>query len=253
MLRIDDISYSIAGRPLFERASASIPGGHKVGLVGPNGAGKTTLFKVLTGETPATEGTLTFRDRPIIQQPAFRRVRNGIGRTFQVARVFLDMTAGENIIIAIERRMRMAGEPMGPWYDFRPSRAIRNEALHRLAEVGLDREVETEARFLSHGDKKRLELALSLALQPDVLMLDEPTAGMSPPDRSETVRLLKRLKAERGFTMMMTEHDMDVVFGLADSVMVLNYGEIIARGAPEAVRADPIVREVYLGREVSHA
>jgi branched-chain amino acid transport system ATP-binding protein len=227
--------------------------GATLALIGPNGAGKTTLFKVLTGESPATSGSIRFRGEEIVKESASRRVQRGIGRTFQVARVFLEMTALENLVVAIERRHRMAKLPLGRWYDFRPSAAIVREARNWLANVGLESVADTEARFISHGDKKRLELALSLALQPKVLMLDEPTAGMSPTDRHETVRLLARLKAEQGVTIMMTEHDMDVVFGLADAMMVLNYGEVISRGTPEEVRTDPTVRQVYLGHEGSHA
>jgi len=253
ILEVRDLRKSYGAMPILKGIDFDLVRGGALALIGPNGAGKTTLFKVLTGETPATSGSVSYAGEEIVKLSAFRRVRKGIGRTFQVARVFLEMSALENVIVAIERRMRMAGQPLGRWYDFRPSPQIRREAMVRLAEVGLDRQCAMEARFLSHGDKKRLELAISLALEPEVLMLDEPTAGMSPSDRQDTVKLLKRLKAERGFTMMMTEHDMDVVFGLADSAMVLNYGEIIARGSLEAVRDDPMVREVYLGHEAHDA
>jgi branched-chain amino acid transport system ATP-binding protein len=239
--------------PILKGIDFDLADGATLAMIGPNGAGKTTLFKVLTGETPATEGSIRFYGEEIVGESAFRRVARGIGRTFQVARVFLEMTARENVIVAIERRRRMTGQPLGRWYDFRPSAEIVEEAGQWLASVALDRVAGTEARFISHGDKKRLELAVALALKPKVLMLDEPTAGMSPSDRHETVKLLARLRVEQGITMMMTEHDMDVVFGLADTIMVLNYGKIIARGLPEAVRNDPTVREVYLGREVANA
>ena len=223
--------------------------GLTLAMIGPNGAGKTTLFKVLTGEAPASGGSVRFMGRDITREPAFRRVRLGIARTFQVARVFHDMTALDNIVVAVERRRSARGESTGPWRAVRPAAAVRAEAGDWLAEVGLTRVAGVEARLLSHGDKKRLELAGALALEPRVLMLDEPTAGMSPSDRHETVRLLARIKSERGVTILMTEHDMDVVFGLADVLMVLNYGEIIAQGAPAQIRADPTVRAVYLGRE----
>ncbi|MCL7466734.1 ABC transporter ATP-binding protein [Phaeovulum sp. NW3] len=253
ILEARDIRKSYGAVPILKGVDLDLTRGGTHALIGPNGAGKTTLFKVLTGETPANGGSVRFSGKEIVKLPAFRRVQQGIGRTFQVARVFMEMTALENIMVTIERRMRMAGEKVGVWYDFRPSPAVRKEAMIRLSEVGLENRAETEARYLSHGDKKRLELSLSLTLEPEILMLDEPTAGMSQSDRHETVALLKRLKAERGFTMLMTEHDMDVVFGLADAAMVLNYGEIIACGTPEAVRRDPLVREVYLGQEATSA
>jgi branched-chain amino acid transport system ATP-binding protein len=239
--------------PILKDVDVDLEDHSTLALIGPNGAGKTTLFKVLTGETPANAGSVKLRGNEIVRESVFSRVARGIGRTFQVARVFQEMTARENVVVAIERRRRMAHEPLGRWYDFRASPDVVKEAGDWLGNVGLAAVAGTEARFLSHGDKKRLELAVALSLEPKILMLDEPTAGMSPSDRHETVRLLARLKDEQGVTIMMTEHDMDVVFGLADTVMVLNYGEVISRGAPEAVRADPTVREVYLGREVGNA
>jgi branched-chain amino acid transport system ATP-binding protein len=248
-----DIHKSYGTVKVLKGVNIDLEEGATLAMIGPNGAGKTTLFKVLTGETNASSGSIRFRDDEIVKESATQRVRRGIGRTFQVARVFLEMTAQENLVVAIERRMRMAREPTGRWYDFRPSPAIVREAREWLSNVGLRLVENTEARFISHGDKKRLELALSLALKPRILMLDEPTAGMSPSDRHETIKLLSRLKTESGITMMMTEHDMDVVFGLADQLMVLNYGEVISRGKPEDVRVDPVVREVYLGQEGGHA
>ncbi|MFT4149366.1 MAG: ATP-binding cassette domain-containing protein [Paracoccaceae bacterium] len=253
ILEARNIRKSYGAVPILKGLDFDLVKGGTHALIGPNGAGKTTLFKVLTGETSATDGSIRLAGEEIVRAPAFRRVQKGIGRTFQVARIFLDMSALENLMVTVERRLRMTGRPTGPWYDFRPSADVRREAMARLAEVGLDSRAETPSRYLSHGDKKRLELALALALEPEILMLDEPTAGMSPPERHRTVDLLKRLKAERGFTMLMTEHDVDVIFGLADAAMVLNYGEIIARGTPEAVRQDPMVREVYLGQEDANA
>lgn len=239
--------------PILKGIDFDLTEGATHALIGPNGAGKTTLFKVLTGETPATAGSVKLHGEEIVKLPAFKRVTRGIGRTFQVARVFMEMTALENLIVTIERRRRMAKESTGVWWDFRPDAEITREARARLEEVSLGNKGHMEARYLSHGDKKRLEIAVALALEPSLLMLDEPTAGMSPSDRHEVVALLKTLKTERGFTMLMTEHDMDVIYGLADTAMVLNYGEIIARGAPLEVRDDPVVREVYLGQEASHA
>lgn len=248
-----DIHKSYGAVKVLKGVNIDLEDGSTLAMIGPNGAGKTTLFKVLTGETKANAGSIRLNNDEIVSETAEQRVKRGIGRTFQVARVFLEMTALENLVVAIERRKRMAKEPFGRWYDFRPSAEIVREAREWLSNVGLRHVEDTEARFISHGDKKRLELALSLALKPRILMLDEPTAGMSPSDRHETIKLLSRLKAESGITMMMTEHDMDVVFGLADRLMVLNYGEVISHGSPEQVRADPVVREVYLGQEGGHA
>ncbi|WP_043112753.1 ATP-binding cassette domain-containing protein, partial [Pseudacidovorax intermedius] len=134
-----------------------------------------------------------------------------------------------------------------------PSPDIRDEAMALLADLRLAGHAQQGARFLSHGDKKRLEFAIALAGRPAILMLDEPTAGMSPSDRADVAALIARMQRERGITVVMTEHDMDVVFGLADRIMVMNYGEVVSTGSVEAVRADPRVREVYLGKEMVHA
>jgi branched-chain amino acid transport system ATP-binding protein len=239
--------------PALKTASFSVDGGNIFAIIGPNGAGKTTLFKVLTGEVLPDRGRVLFGDLDVSRMPAHQRAARGFGRTFQVARVFPNSTAFENVVVAIEARERSAGRKAGKWYEFRPSAAVRDEALETLGATGLAALRDTEARFLSHGDKKRLELAITLALKPSVLMLDEPTAGMSPSDRQQTVELLKRIHKDTGATLLLTEHDMDVVFGLADRIMVLNYGEVIAMGPPEQIRADRAVRELYLGEELEHA
>jgi branched-chain amino acid transport system ATP-binding protein len=175
-----------------------------------------------------------------------------MGRTFQVARIFGELTATENVIAAIEARKAAAGESDGPWWDWRPSPATRDEAAQILDDTGLPTAGSPEASLLSHGDKKRLELAVTLAGRPRLLMLDEPTAGMSVADRRSVADLLLRLK-QRGVTLVMTEHDMDIIFDLADRLMVLNYGEVVGLGEPEAVRRDPVVQQVYLGKGTGHA
>jgi branched-chain amino acid transport system ATP-binding protein len=180
-------------------------------------------------------------------------VRQGIGRTFQISRTFLGMTVRENMTIAVEQRCAAGKEHVQAWWRAKPSDAIAQEADANLQAVGLLTHADQSAATLSHGDKKRLELAMTLALKPRLIMLDEPTAGMAPADRGAAVELLRRLKAEHRMTLLLTEHDMGVVFDLATRVMVLNYGETIAMGTPEAVRGDPLVRQVYLGHGADHA
>jgi branched-chain amino acid transport system ATP-binding protein len=225
----------------------SVAQGEAFAIIGPNGAGKTTLFKVLTGETLEYDGTVTFDGRDVSRLPSFRRVRGGFGRTFQVARVFGELPILTNVILAIETRKAARGETVARWWDWRPLGETRDEAVAILASVGLSRRLDDEASLLSHGDKKRLELAITLAGRPRALMLDEPTAGMSTEDRRSTTRLLLDLK-QHGMTLVLTEHDMNVVFGLADRVMVLNYGEVVCVGDPETVRGDEAVKRVYLGK-----
>ncbi len=227
--------------------------GETLAILGPNGAGKTTLFRVLSGESPSSAGRIVYAGRDVTRLPAHRRVRFGIGRTFQVARIFASMTVRENMVVAIERRIASSRERLPPWWRAAPAATTDAEARDNLHHVGLAAQADRAASLLSHGDKKRLELALALALRPRLLMLDEPTAGMAPADRLAAVELLRAVKQRHDMTLLLTEHDMDVVFGLATRVMVLNYGEVIAAGTPETVRADPRVRDVYLGQGATHA
>ena len=253
MLAVRDIRKDYGPVAVLKGVSFDIAARRSLAVIGPNGAGKTTLMKVVTGEVPAESGSVRFDDRDVTAQAAHLRVRAGIGRTFQVSRVFLENSVLDNAVIAVEARLRSAGETLGRWYATQPKPAVRDEAEQRLRAIGLDSKRDVRAAFLSHGDRKRLELALALALNPRVLVLDEPTAGMSPPERRRTVELIAGLREANGLTLLLTEHDMGVVYDLADELMVLNYGAVIARGTADEIRADPLVREVYLGQEMVHA
>ena len=216
-------------------------------VIGPNGAGKTTLFRCLSGESRINGGTITLGGRDITALDGWQRVKLGIGRSFQVARIFPDMSAFENLIVAIETRERVDKGLKSTFGLVAPRREVREEAERLVVELGLEGRLDEPASTLSHGNKKRLELAMSLALKPKLLMLDEPTAGMSPSDRAEAVRLISQVRERYRLTLLLTEHDMEVVFGLATRLTVLHHGAIIASGEPHAVRAEPRVREVYLG------
>ena len=220
-------------------------------VIGPNGAGKTTLFKVLTGEVPASRGRIEFQGQDVTRLPAHRRVHRGFGRTFQVARVFARLSVQDNLQLAVEARHRQRNPLAG--IAARQARELEQQTLALLAETGLQRQAEAIAGTLAYGDRKRLELAMVLALEPALLFLDEPTAGMSSAERQSTVQLLRTVRQRRRLAMLLTEHDMDVVFGLADRISVLHYGELIASGTPEQIRTDARVREVYLGDEDAHA
>ena len=216
-------------------------------VIGPNGAGKTTLFKVLSGEVFATAGSVSFEGRDVSRVPGHARVRTGMGRTFQVARVFGENTVLDNMAVAIESRE--AARTANPLRSLAVSRSsqLLDECRAILAQVGLGARLHERAGVLAYGERKRLELAMTLALKPRMLLLDEPMAGMSPGDRVAAVELLRKISRELSMSILLTEHDMSVVFALADRVTVLNYGKVIASGSPEDVKASPLVREVYLG------
>lgn len=220
-------------------------------VIGPNGAGKTTLFKVLTGELYADAGAVRFDGRDVTRLPAHRRVHLGFGRTFQVAKVFPKLSVQDNLLIALEARVRRAN-PLG-----RVSKTQADafpEAIEALlGDTGFGPQREAVAGTLAYGDRKRLEMAMVLALEPAVMFLDEPTAGMSAAERQATVQLLQSVKRKRGLSMLMTEHDMAVVFGLADRISVLHYGQLIATGTPQEIRENERVKEVYLGDGDAHA
>ena len=250
LLRVDAVRKQYGPIQVLHGVSLSVARGEVFAIIGPNGAGKTTMFKVMTGEVASNGGSIHFDGKDVTHMRAHERVRQGFGRTFQVARVFHDFTVLDNVIVAVEARRRHNGEALGSWRHCAPSADIHNEAMSLLADVKLHESADNAARFLSHGDKKRLEFVIALAGRPTILMLDEPTAGMSPGDRADIAKLISRTRQERGITVVMTEHDMDVVFGLADRIMVMNYGEVVATGTVDEVRNDPKVREVYLGKEM---
>jgi branched-chain amino acid transport system ATP-binding protein len=218
-------------------------------VIGPNGAGKTTLFKVLTGEAQANAGQVLVRGRDVGRLSAHQRVQLGFGRTFQVAKVFPRLSVQDNLRIALEARARRGGLWTGVLggLSAAAARAVADDTQRLLADAGLAAQAALAAGTLAYGDRKRLELAMVLAQQPQVLFLDEPTAGMSAAERQATVQLLKTVQRGRKLAMLLTEHDMDVVFGLADRISVLHHGRLIASGTPQAIRADAKVREVYLG------
>ena len=253
LLQVEQLRVSYGELEVIKGVDLAVAPGETFAVIGPNGAGKTTLFKAITGEAAVSSGVVRFDGLDVTRMPVHLRARGGFGRTFQTARVFQGLTVLGNLVASVEARLRGTGHSCGPWYGWRPARPVVDEAEQLLADLSLVQVRHAHARFLSHGDKKRLEIALVLAQHPRILMLDEPTAGMSHSDRLGIVELIQRLRRDTGVTVVMTEHDMDVIFGLADRIMVLNYGELIATGAPDEVRVNPLVREVYLGKEMVDA
>lgn len=253
LLEARDICFAYPSVRVLKDVSMTVRANECHVIIGPNGAGKTTLFKVLSGETLAQSGTVRYSGEDVTRLDAWKRVHRGIGRTFQVARLFSEQTVLNNVILALECRENIKGTSLGRWWRLNPARELVDEAMSRLAEYGLDRRAQDSAKNLSHGDKKRLELLLTLSLHPKLIMLDEPTAGMAPDDRRAVVAMVNRLREEEGLTLLLTEHDMEVVFGLATRLTVLSQGKVIASGEPEEVRRDPVVHEIYFGKGRHHA
>jgi branched-chain amino acid transport system ATP-binding protein len=246
ILRVSHLSKHYGEIKVIRDLSFGVREGEVFVVIGPNGAGKTTMFRALTGESDISGGSVIYAGREIGQLPVAKRVRLGLGRSFQVARIYLESTVRENVQLAIEARERSAVRAV---FAVKPAASTASEAEERMHAIGLFERADVPGKFLSHGDKKRLEFAMLLALKPKILMLDEPTAGMSTVERRRTVDLLKQVIKEQNLTMLLTEHDMDVVFELADRILVLNQGECIALGTPDEIRASAEVREVYLGQE----
>jgi len=252
LLEVENVGKTYGAFRALNNVSFEVSAGETLAIIGPNGAGKTTLFKVMTGEVAGDTGRIRLAGVDITHKSTDQRVRMGLGRTFQIVRVFPEFTVMENLIVAIEARNRSRRQS-GRLVRVRPADSVVDEAYQFLAGVGVARIHGTEARYLSLGDRKRLELALTLALEPLILMLDEPTAGMSPSERIAIIDLIHRTKEELGVTILLTEHDMDFVFRLAQSLIVMNQGEKIFAGRPDEVKASKIVQEIYLGKEMADA
>ena len=220
----------------------ALENGEKHAIIGPNGAGKTTFFNLITGHLLPSQGSVTFNDRNITGMPPHRIVRLGLARSFQRINIFPRMTVYTNIQTALIARNNRH------FSMFTPAITQNREETRELLElVGLDGEADEIAGELSYGKQKQLELSISLAENPSILLLDEPTAGMSPQETREAIALIDQIAQERALTLLFTEHDMSVVFGIADRISVLHHGEMIASGLPEEVRRNPEVRRVYLG------
>jgi branched-chain amino acid transport system ATP-binding protein len=213
-------------------------------VIGPNGAGKTTLFRVVTGAHRPTRGTVRFDGHDITGAPPHLVSRRGLAQSFQITNVFPRLTVLESVQVAVLARHRSSGDLISA-----RSRRVAGQATELLDEVGLSAVAGARAETLSHGDQRILEVALALATRPRLLLLDEPTAGMSPAETGRMVDLVTGLAAARGLAVVLCEHDMDIVFGISHEVTVLHRGRVIAHGSPAAVQADPVVGEVYLGGE----
>ena len=229
----------------IENVSLTIAPGELHAIIGPNGAGKTTLFNLVSGLFSPTAGQILFEGRDITALAPHERVRRGMARTFQITEIFPELSVGDNIRVAVEIA---AGHRLSPWLSRAAAREVQarvDELIEMGALVG-KRNVRVGA--LSHGDQRTTEIMMSIALRPKLLMLDEPTAGMGDQETYDIARLIRRLHRREGFTIMLIEHDMRVVFNLADRIMVLAEGRLLAEGAPKEIAESEAVQSAYLGK-----
>ena len=244
LLQIEGLSKRFGGLQAVRDVNLTVADGERRAVIGPNGAGKTTLFNLITGYIRPDTGSVVFAGDDVTGQPTYRVAKAGIGRAFQITSIFPGLTVFENVQLG---RLAQRGETGRMFGDVKGRHG--SEVTEILESVGLAQHAGARAGNLSHGDQRALELAISLALEPRLLLLDEPTAGMAPAETTKTMELVRRIAEERQLTLLFCEHDMDVVFGTADRVLVMHEGKPLAEGTPDEVRADPDVKRVYLGEE----
>ncbi|MCC7347749.1 MAG: ABC transporter ATP-binding protein [Variibacter sp.] len=242
VLEIRGLAKAFGGVRAVDGVSFAIDRGEFLALIGPNGAGKSTCFNMINGQLAPDAGEIRLQGDDIAGLPPRAIWRRGVGRTFQIAATFASMTVAENVQMAL---ISHAGEIFRLWGPARTRHRAR--ALDLLAQVGMAEAADRACRELAYGDVKRVELAIALANDPSLLLMDEPTAGMAAGERNELIALVKRLVAERGISVLFTEHSMDVVFAYADRIVVLARGRLIAEGNARAIRQNPKVQEVYFG------
>ena len=249
LLRVEDVHRHFGGLRAVNGVTLAVNTAERLAVIGPNGAGKTTLFNVIAGELPPTSGRIVFGDQDVTRLPPNERAVRGLARTFQKNNLFLGLSVFENVRLVIQHRR---GKSFQPFSSAAALTDVATETDELLARLALGDRRADPARDLSYGEQRQLEVAIALACQPRLLLLDEPTAGMSPGETVGMIELVKSLPRE--LTVLIIEHDMDVVFALADRIAVLHYGELLAEGPPEEVRNNPEVLAVYLGTtETAHA
>jgi branched-chain amino acid transport system ATP-binding protein len=242
MLKVDKIHKSFDDFKAVNGANLTVGKGELVAVIGPNGAGKTTLFNLITGQLKPDRGRVIFNEEDISKLPAYQICRRGIARSFQIANIFPRLTVFRNVQVSVLSQQRKSRKL------FRPAEKLAVEETNSILEnVGLSDKAWNIAGSLAHGDQRALEIAIALGNEPELLILDEPTAGMSAEETSATMALIKRLASSRGLTILFCEHDMEVVFNVAQSIMVLHQGLTIMQGKPDDVRNSSQVQECYLG------
>jgi len=248
LLQTENLAKRFGGIVASDDVTLAVAPGELHAVIGPNGAGKTTLIAQLSGQLAPDAGRIHFAGHDISALPMYRRSHLGLARSFQITSLFLDLSVLDNVALAVQAHR---GHSFRFWRDARDEAGLREPARAALARVGLSAREQQPAAALSHGEHRQLELAMALAGNPRLLLLDEPMAGLGPEESARMVAMLRELKKE--LTILLVEHDMEAVFALADRITVLVYGRVIASGAPAAIRANSQVRDAYLGeQEAAH-
>ena len=242
LLQVQNISKSFGGVQAVQNVSFSLQAGEMLALIGPNGAGKSTSFNMVGGQLMPDSGQVLLQGQPITGLPPRTIWRKGVGRTFQIAQTFASLTVAENVQMAL----LSADRKIFSWWP-RAASHRRADALALLQQVDMQAQADRPCSALAYGDVKRVELAIAMANDPKLLLMDEPTAGMAPKERNDLMALTKQLVVSRGMAVLFTEHSMDVVFAYADRTIVLARGRLIAAGTPPEIRDHPKVQEVYFG------
>ena len=244
MLQVEAVNKSFEDFMAVSGANLTVGKGEIVAVIGPNGAGKTTLFNLITGALKRDRGKIIFKGEDISELPPYEICKKGISRSYQIVNIFPRLTVFKNVQVAVLSQQRKSRKLFQP-----AKNMVVSETKDILESVGLLDKAHGIAGSLSHGDQKILEIAIALGNEPELLILDEPTAGMSPEETSATMELIKRLAQMRGLTILFCEHDMDIVFSIAESIMVMHQGRTLIQGRPEEVRKNSLVQEAYLGIE----
>ena len=245
LLRVQNVSRHFGSLIAVDQVSMTVEPGELRAVIGPNGAGKTTFFNMISGFFPPTAGTIVFDEHDITAWPAHRRVAAGMARTFQITEIFPELSVRENVRIPVELA---AGMRLRPWLSRSADARIRERLDELLGMGGLAGKADRLVGELSHGDQRATEIMMSLALRPRLLLLDEPTAGMGDQETYDVTRLIRRLHRDEKLTIVLIEHDMRVVFHLADRIMVLAEGAVLAEGTADEIAKDERVQAAYLGK-----